>query len=104
MMITVVGLLLVFLFQYIVPAGCCSPGGSACCADSYALLHLLLLLLQALLLHNQVIKHAVYDQVGYVLEQEGDSFTVSFYEPEDAVAFTLQVRREVHSEFLHKGP
>jgi hypothetical protein len=46
-----------------------------------------------LLLHNQVIKHAVYDQVGYVLEQEGDSFTVSFYEPEDAVAFTLQVRK-----------
>jgi hypothetical protein len=52
---------------------------------------------QALLMHNQVIKHAVYDQVGYVLEQEGDSFTVSFYEPEDAVAFTLQVR-EVHSK------
>jgi hypothetical protein len=56
-------------------------------------------LLQALLLHNQVIKHAVYDQVGYVLEQEGDSFTVSFYEPEDAVAFTLQVR-DVHGEVL----
>ena len=49
------------------------------------------------ILHNQVIKRAVYDQVGYVLEQEGDSFTVSFYEPEDAVAFTLQVR-ELHNE------
>lgn len=51
----------------------------------------LLLLLQALLLHNQVLKHACYDNIGYVLEQEGDSFTVAFHEPQDAVAFALQV-------------
>lgn len=50
-------------------------------------------LLQALLLHNSVIKQAVYNNVGWVVEQEGDSFSVVFHEPEDAVAFTLQVRR-----------
>lgn len=47
--------------------------------------------LQALLLHNSVIKHAVYQNVGWVVEQEGDSFSVVFHEAEDAVAFTLQV-------------
>jgi hypothetical protein len=46
---------------------------------------------QALLLHNSVIKHAVYQNVGWVVEQEGDSFSVVFHEAEDAVAFTLQV-------------
>lgn len=49
------------------------------------------LLFQALLLHNNLIKHAVYDNVGYIIEQEGDSFSVVFHEAEDAVAFTLQV-------------
>eukprot|EP00775_Hariotina_reticulata_P004239 gene4239-4489_t len=48
---------------------------------------------QALLMHNQVIQHAVYDNVGYVLEQEGDSFTLVFHEAEDAVAFALQVQQ-----------
>jgi class 3 adenylate cyclase len=47
--------------------------------------------MQALLLHNTVIKHAVYDNVGWVIEQEGDSFSVVFHDAEDAVAFTLQV-------------
>lgn len=49
---------------------------------------------QALLLHNSVIKHAVYQNVGWVVEQEGDSFSVVFHEAEDAVAFTLQVRMD----------
>lgn len=47
---------------------------------------------QALLLHNQVMRHACYDNIGFVLEQEGDSYTLAFHEPQDAVAFTLQVR------------
>lgn len=38
-----------------------------------------------------MIKHAVYQNVGWVVEQEGDSFSVVFHEAEDAVAFTLQV-------------
>jgi hypothetical protein len=57
---------------------------SVCCC--------LLCAVQALLLHNSVIKHAVYQNVGWVVEQEGDSFSVVFHEAEDAVAFTLQVR------------
>lgn len=36
-------------------------------------------------------KHACYQHIGYILEQEGDSFTLAFHEPQDAVAFTLQV-------------
>lgn len=59
--------------------------------NSCPLLLLLVVVLQALLLHNQVMKHACYDNIGYVLEQEGDSFTLAFHEPTDAVAFTLQV-------------
>lgn len=47
--------------------------------------------LQALLLHNQLIRAAGYDHVGYVVEQEGDSFTLAFHEPQDAVGFCLQV-------------
>lgn len=46
---------------------------------------------QALLTHNQIMKQACYEHVGYILEQEGDSFTLAFHEPQDAVAFTLQV-------------
>ena len=44
-------------------------------------------------MHNQVLKAAIYTNVGFVMEQEGDSFTVAFHTPEDAVAFTLQVRQ-----------
>jgi hypothetical protein len=54
--------------------------GCACCVCS-----------QALILHNQNVQKAAYDHVGYVLEQEGDSFTLAFHEPLDAVQFTLQV-------------
>jgi hypothetical protein len=46
----------------------------------------------ALLQHNAVIRRACYDNIGFVVEQEGDSYSVVFYDPEDAVAFALQVR------------
>jgi hypothetical protein len=52
---------------------------------------LLLLLLQVLLQHNHVIKQAADDNIGYVLEQEGNSFTLAFHDPHDAAAFALQV-------------
>jgi class 3 adenylate cyclase len=48
-------------------------------------------LLQALLQHNHVIKQAADDNIGCVLEQEGDSFTLAFHDPHDAAAFALQV-------------
>ena len=35
---------------------------------------------------------ACHTHAGYVLDQEGDSWTVAFREAEDAVAFSLQVR------------
>jgi hypothetical protein len=34
---------------------------------------------------------AKYYNGGFVLEQEGDSFTIAFYDPFDAVVFCLQV-------------
>jgi hypothetical protein len=48
-------------------------------------------LLQALLQHNHVIKQAADDNIGSVLEQEGDSFALAFHDPHDAAAFALQV-------------
>jgi hypothetical protein len=59
--------------------------------DTSQELRCILLLLQALLQHNHVIKQAADDNIGYVLEQEGDSFTLAFHDPLDAAAFTLQV-------------
>lgn len=47
--------------------------------------------LQALVLHNQVVLQAAYDHVGSVVLQEGDSYTLAFHEPQDAVEFALQV-------------
>jgi len=42
-------------------------------------------------LHNTVLRAAKYHNGGFVLEQEGDSFTIAFYDPFDAVVFCLQV-------------
>jgi hypothetical protein len=47
---------------------------------------------RALVMHNSVIRSAKYANCGFVLEQEGDSFTLAFYNAFDAVAFCLQVR------------
>lgn len=70
----------------------CLYGSSVCLSGAARPVCFVLgVLLQALLLHNSIIKHAVYQNVGWVVEQEGDSFSVVFHEAEDAVAFTLQV-------------
>jgi hypothetical protein len=45
----------------------------------------------ALGIHNGVIRKAQYSNAGMVLQQEGDSFTVAFHKPLDAVTFCLQV-------------
>jgi class 3 adenylate cyclase len=47
--------------------------------------------IQALLLHNHIMRKCSYAHAGYILEQEGDAFTIAFHTPSDAVAFTLQV-------------
>lgn len=46
---------------------------------------------KALVLHNSVLRGAKYHNGGFVLEQEGDSFTIAFYDPFSAVVFCLQV-------------
>jgi hypothetical protein len=47
---------------------------------------------KALVLHNSVLRAAKYYNGGFVMEQEGDSFTIAFYSSFDAVVFCLQVR------------
>jgi hypothetical protein len=49
------------------------------------------LMTAALSMHNQAIRRAAFANAGSVMEQEGDSYTVAFYEPFDAVVFCLQV-------------
>lgn len=48
------------------------------------------------MLHNSVLRAAKYYNGGFVMEQEGDSFTIAFYDPFDAVVFCLQVRHTRH--------
>ena len=50
------------------------------------------LMTEALNLHNAVIRKARWTTFGYIIEQEGDSFTLCFYEAIDAVTFALMVR------------
>lgn len=40
-----------------------------------------------------MLRAAKYHNGGFVLEQEGDSFTIAFYDPFDAVVFCLQVKQ-----------
>lgn len=47
---------------------------------------------QALVQHNSVLRAAKYHNGGFVLEQEGDSYTIAFYNPFHAMVFCLQVR------------
>ncbi len=46
---------------------------------------------KAMGIHNAILRRAVAAQAGHVLEQEGDSWSVAFQRPVDAVAFCLQV-------------
>jgi hypothetical protein len=47
---------------------------------------------RALAMHNAVLRRCCWAQGGHVVEQEGDSFTLAFYDPADAVAFCLQAQ------------
>eukprot|EP00775_Hariotina_reticulata_P008471 gene8471-8654_t len=51
----------------------------------------------ALGLHNSIIRKAQYANAGVVLEQEGDSYTVAFHKPLDAISFCLQVQVALQS-------
>lgn len=41
--------------------------------------------------HNNILRKACQVHAGYVMDQEGDSWTVAFHDAEDAVGFSLQV-------------
>lgn len=47
--------------------------------------------MQAMGIHNALLRKAVGAHAGHVIEQEGDSWSVAFHRPLDAVAFSLQV-------------
>lgn len=49
------------------------------------------LMTRALDLHNSVIRKARWTNFGYTIAQEGDSYSLVFYEAMDAVSFCLQV-------------
>lgn len=49
------------------------------------------LMKHAMASHNNILRKACHMHAGYVICQEGDSWTVAFHEAEDAVAFGLQV-------------
>ena len=65
------------------------------------------LMTKALGLHNHAIRRAMHSNAGHVLEQEGDSYAIAFYDPMEAVAFCLQVKGDLLDlcEFsCSKGP
>ena len=41
--------------------------------------------------HNNILRAAKWDNCGYLVETEGDSFVILFHEAADAAAFCLQV-------------
>ena len=45
----------------------------------------------AVLLHNNAYHKSKWDNYGHVVDQEGDSYSIAFEEPGDAVQFCLQV-------------
>ena len=50
------------------------------------------LMMPALLIHNNLITKAKHTNFGYVVEQEGDSYSIAFEEAADAVRFCLQTQ------------
>eukprot|EP00878_Enallax_costatus_P040647 GHUV01046981.1.p1 GENE.GHUV01046981.1~~GHUV01046981.1.p1 ORF type:complete len:142 (+),score=21.19 GHUV01046981.1:273-698(+) len=56
---------------------------------------------RAMGIHNAILRKAVTAHAGYVIEQEGDSWSVAFHRPVDAVAFCLQVRLVTHIISCH---
>ena len=62
------------------------------------------LMTAALNLHNGVMRKVRWENCGFTVEQEGDSFTFVFYTAVDAAAFCLQVGRGGLLGRRSKGP
>ncbi|GAX74580.1 hypothetical protein CEUSTIGMA_g2029.t1 [Chlamydomonas eustigma] len=58
---------------------------------------------EALGIHNSLIRKAKWVNFGHTMEQEGDSFTVGFYEAADAVSFCLMAQQQLHNQAWPKG-
>lgn len=56
--------------------------------------------MRALGIHNAILRKAVNTHAGHVIEQEGDSWSVAFHRPMQAVAFCLQVRSHSMQLFI----
>jgi hypothetical protein len=50
---------------------------------------------KAMGVHNAILRAAVSTHAGHVIEQEGDSWSVAFHRPVEAVAFCLQVKLQI---------
>ena len=48
---------------------------------------------RALAMHNAVLRKAAQDHAGHVIEQEGDSWSLAFHDPADAVGFCMQAQQ-----------
>jgi hypothetical protein len=59
------------------------------------------LTMQAMLAHNDIIQKAKFNNYGFNLEQEGDSFSLLFEKASDAVSFCLQSQQMLAA---HKWP
>ena len=71
------------LFNILLHLSNCHPAG--------LMKHEPALMTRALDLHNSVIRKARWTNFGYTIAQEGDSYSLVFYEAMDAVSFCLQV-------------
>jgi len=61
------------------------------------------LMTKALNLHNAVIRKARWTNFGYTVEQEGDSYSLVFYEPLDAVMFCLMTQQALMKQQWPEG-
>eukprot|EP00798_Chlamydomonas_sp_ICE-L_P018077 gene18077-24500_t len=61
------------------------------------------LMTPALLQHNQAVRVCKWDNFGFTVEQEGDSYTLVFYEAMDAVKFCMQAQLLLMEQDWHEA-
>lgn len=60
-------------------------------------------MMQAAILHNDLIQRARHASFGYMIESEGDSFSILFESPTDAIRFCIQSQLLLASATWPKG-
>jgi hypothetical protein len=61
------------------------------------------LMTRALNLHNAIVRKSRWNNFGYTLEQEGDSYALVFYDAQDAVIFCLQTQLALNRQTWPEG-